>query len=319
MSKLVTIGLPIYKRLEYLPGVLGVIAIQDYPNIELLVSDNGMNGPKVREIVERHYSRPFKFRQNVSTVGLSKHFNQIVNAASGDYFLMLADDDELSPNYVSELVNQLERYPQASVALAKQELINENGIKIDESDEKVPELLSGPDLIRDVWSFYKYHFTCFATFLAKTQQIKECGGYPEFRKGSHNDNALLIKLSLDSYIAFSPKCAFRWRFYDTSHGWSLSIWDLAADTREFLRFLERDPTISKFASAHPAQWRELKTILVQMAWGTYFGRWNDIYKDRLSAWEWLITAFAMPPIPAYYKNVALTLWGMSRRYLSTNG
>lgn len=46
MSKLVTIGIPIYRRLEYLPQVLKIVEEQDYPSIELLVSDNGMNGTK---------------------------------------------------------------------------------------------------------------------------------------------------------------------------------------------------------------------------------------------------------------------------------
>src|SRR5919108_3465611 len=254
MEKLVTIGVPIYKRLGYLPNVLNVIAWQDYPHIELIVSDNGMNGLKVPQIVRRHYSRPFKFRQNDSTVGLSKHFNQIVDAASGDYFVLLADDDEISPNYVSALVRQLERYPQASVALSKQEIINEAGVTIRRSKEELPDILSGADFVRDAWQSHAYEFECFATFLAKTEQIKACGGYPEFRKGSHNDDALLIKLCLNNYVAFSPDCSFRWRDYDASHGWSISIWDLAADTRQFLRFLENDPAIVEFSSIHPLEW-----------------------------------------------------------------
>jgi glycosyltransferase involved in cell wall biosynthesis len=318
MGKLVTIGIPIYKRLEYLPNVLNVVARQDYPHIELLVSDNGMNGPKVPETVKRHYSRPFKFRQNDSTVGLSKHFNQIVHAASGDYFVMLADDDEISPNYVSALVSQLERYPQASVALGKQEIMSESGTRIRQSKEELPDILSGADFITDAWQSHVYEFECFATCLAKTEQIRACGGYPEFRKGSHNDNALLIKLSLNSYIAFNPECSFMWRVYETSHGWSISIWDLAADTRQFLRFLETDPTILKFGSAHPVEWKKLKSILVTMAWNTYFTRWNDIYRSRLSPPQWVATAFAMPPIAGYYKNVAFTFGGCVKGFFRSN-
>ena len=64
MSKLVTIGIPIYKRLTTLPQALQSVASQDYPDIELIVSDNGENGNKVKEIVEQCYPRPFRFRQN---------------------------------------------------------------------------------------------------------------------------------------------------------------------------------------------------------------------------------------------------------------
>jgi hypothetical protein len=71
MQKQVTIGVPIYKRLNYLPDVLRIVAAQDYPNVELLVSDNGMNGRRVHEIVAAHYARPHRVRQNPSTVPMS--------------------------------------------------------------------------------------------------------------------------------------------------------------------------------------------------------------------------------------------------------
>jgi GT2 family glycosyltransferase len=265
-----------------------------------------MNGTTVCEIVQQHYSKPFKFRQNVSTVGLSKHFNQIVHAASGNYFVLLQDDDEISPNYVSELVSRLDRHPEASVAISRQEIINEAGVKIRQSAAEFPEILSGADFIPDAWESHKYKFECLATLLAKTDQIKACGGYPEFRKGSHNDNALLIKLSLNGYVTFSSECAFRYRAYETSHGMSISIWDLAADSRQFLRFLESDPIILAFSATHPGEWKKLKRILVRMAWFTYFNRWIGIYRQRLSLQEWITAAFVLPLIPAYYKQVALT-------------
>ena len=111
MPELVTIGIPIYKRLEYLPQILKIVEAQDYPSIELLVSDNGQNGDKIREILDANYSRPCTFRANPSTVSPATHFNQIVHAASGKYFVLLMDDDEISSNYVSELVNQFEHFP----------------------------------------------------------------------------------------------------------------------------------------------------------------------------------------------------------------
>ena len=228
---------------------------------------------------------------------------------------MLNDDDEISPNYVSELVSQLDRHPEASVAISRQEVLNEAGIKIRQSEAELPEIVSGADFIRNTWESNKYRFACFATFLAKTDEIRACGGYPDFRQGSHNDNALLIKLSLNNYVTFSSKCSFRWRQYEASHGWSMSIWDLAADSRQFLKFLEKDPIIVGFSSEHPLEWKKLKSILTRMAWQTYFGRWKNIYKDRLAFWQWVAAGFVMPPIPAYYREVALVLLSASKMAL----
>jgi glycosyltransferase involved in cell wall biosynthesis len=307
MKNLVTIGLPIYKRLHYLPHVLSAIRAQDYPFIELLVSDNGMNGRSVMNVVADCYDKPFRIRQNTSTVSISTHFNQIIGEASGEYFLLLADDDEISSNYVSELVGMLQQHPEGAVGIAKQEILNEAGSVIKQSKETLPDFLSGPDFIRAAWHTNQYGFDCFATFLSKTEDLKQCGGYPDFTKGTNNDNALLIKLCLNKYVVFSNRCAFRWRVYESSLGWSLSIEDLAKASREFLQFLDSDPVIAKYVSAHRAEWRAIKNHLIKMAWETYLWRWQDMYRKRLPCRQWVKAAFAMPFIPAYYRKVTSIL------------
>jgi glycosyltransferase involved in cell wall biosynthesis len=304
MNKLVTIGVPVYKRLHYLPNILKVVASQDYPNLELLVSDNGMNGRSVQEIVNQCYPKPYKFRQNGSTLSMSTHFNQLVKEASGEYFVLLADDDEISSNYVSELAKLLERNPQASVAISKQEIMDESGVTIRRSKETLPDSLSGTDFIRAAWHTYEYRYESFATIFARTKDIRACGGYPDFTLGTHNDDALLIKLCLNKYVVVSQNCIFRYRMYDDSHGWSISIHALAESTNEFLRFLDFDPRIKQFASAHPAEWQKSKEILVKMGWKTYYNRWRGMYQKRLTYLQWVKSAFALPFIAAYYKAVA---------------
>lgn len=306
-NKLVTIGLPIYKRLEYLPHILKILSEQDYPHIELLVSDNGMNGSKVREIVAANYPRPFRFRQNESTVVVSTHFNQIIREASGEYFMMLCDDDEISSNYVSELVRQLEIHPQASLAFARQENFDENGVTISKSREPLPESLSGPDFIHAIWGRFEYGYDMVATFLARTSEIRACGGYPDFARGCHIENVLVTKLCLNSHVVFSPACVFRWRVDQSSFGWSGTVQEFASATRGFLQFLSEDPVIREFVSTHPGKGREIRSCLSRMAWEAYLWRWADIYKKALPTGQWAKAAFVMPFIPEYYGEVVRTL------------
>jgi len=49
MTDVVTIGVPVYKRLGFLANVLRSIGEQDYPAIEVIVSDNGLNGEELTE------------------------------------------------------------------------------------------------------------------------------------------------------------------------------------------------------------------------------------------------------------------------------
>jgi glycosyltransferase involved in cell wall biosynthesis len=307
MSKTVSIGLPIYKRLEHLPTILKIVASQDYPSIELIVSDNGMNGEAVANIVKEHYPQPFRFRQNPETVSIGKHFNQLIEEASGDYFIMLMDDDEISSNYVSELVARLEAHPGASVALARQETIDEKGVVLRRSKETLPSIMSGPDFIQAMWGRYEFDYEIVDSYLAKTDELKACGGYPDFPRGNQAENALLIKLALNSSIVLCPKCTFRWRSVDSSYAWSQSIDELAKGTREFLDFLDHDPSTRRFAAERPAEWKEVKRCLVTMAWGTYLWRWRDLYDNKLSRLKWIKAGFAMPLIPGYYRQVGAVL------------
>ena len=306
-TPLVTIGLPVYRRLHYIPNVLRVVQAQDYPAIELLVSDNGQNGAQLRQLIDQHYSKPYSFRENPTTASISEHFNQIVRAASGEYFVLLADDDEITPNYVSTLVAALERCPGASVAIPRQEVMDEFGAVLGASSLDTPLSLSGAELIRVAWGTREFGFRSFSTTLAKTEDVVRCGGYPDLWKGHGNDDALLVKLCVGKSVALATDCSFRKRIFETSHGLASSLDDLAHGIRDFLEFLESDPVIRSYARHHRREWKECRRYLSTMAWKTFYFRWEGLYRQRLSRSEWVRGAFQLPFIPRYYAAVGATL------------
>jgi GT2 family glycosyltransferase len=306
--KLVSIGVPIYKRLEYLPSILKMVDAQDYPAVELIISDNGQNGTKVRNIVETEYRRPYKFRQNSSTVDVMQHHNQLIREASGEYFHLLSDDDEISPNFVSDLVQQLELHPEATLAYARLEIINKAGVTIERSNKNVPMILSGPDFIRSTWEKYEFNYHNLEGFLARTKCWQKSGGYPEFTRGFHTDNAAVVRLCLDNHVALSSRCLYRHRADVTGESRSASTKELAAASREFLLWLDHDRTMQRFAAEHGAQWQAVKRVLVRMIWETYLWRWKDSYQNRQSNTKWIREAFRMPPMLDYYKNVGPVLF-----------
>lgn len=305
MNKVVTIALPVYKRLDYLVDALQSVAAQDYQHIELIVSDNGENGTQVKDLAEKWYPRPFRFRQNSRTVPLPVHYNQLIEAATGDYFAFLDYDDMLSPNYVSDLVSILESHPEVAVAMAGEEIVDASGRLLRRSSDCVPEFMTGPQFIR---SWTDYGFESYSTVLGRTAFIKEDGGHPNIPGGTHTDDAILIKLCLRGSVAISQRCSFRWRYSDVSFGWSLKVASLVEDTRVYLQFLESDPAILRYAQREPAQWRELKTHLARLGWHTYLERWDGMYRERVPFFHWVRGAFAMPYIPEYYKLAGSAIW-----------
>ena len=50
----VTIGIPTYNRLHYLKQSAASALAQDYPNLEILISQNPHPNPVIREPIERY-------------------------------------------------------------------------------------------------------------------------------------------------------------------------------------------------------------------------------------------------------------------------
>jgi glycosyltransferase involved in cell wall biosynthesis len=310
MNKLVTIGIPIYKRLEYLPNALRVVTAQDYPHIDLLVSDNGVNGSAVSDLVEQHYRRPYRFRQNASTVSPSIHFTQLIQNARGEYFIALPDDDEITPNFVSELLQVIERHPEASAAFGREEGIDPSGLVIRQSKDTIPEVLSGFDFIKTTWGTREYGLGSLCTYLGRTETLLACGGFPDIWAGTGDEDLLAVKLSLDGYVAFSTRCSYRKRIYDTSLGYSIDTKDLARGIREFIACLGADSRIRSYAAAHPVEWKELRGYLARSVWNTYYFRWGDLYRRRMSPLKWAMAGFALPL--NYHRHVARCILGATK-------
>lgn len=110
---LVSIGIPTYNRPAGLEKLLKYLLLQDYPNLEILVSDNCSTDPKVEEILKKYSlidSRISYFIQN-ENIEIEPNFNFVYSKGHGKYFMWIADDDNYSTNYIQECVNFLEQNP----------------------------------------------------------------------------------------------------------------------------------------------------------------------------------------------------------------
>lgn len=311
MSHLVTVCIPVYKRLNFLPEALRSVAAQDYPHIDLLVSDNGQNGRAIPALVEQWYGKPYRFRRNDVTVDCSSHYNQLIQDAAGDYVLIFGDDDELSPTVVSDLVALLQRYPQAPVALPRQEKMDEQGRTLRSSSSQVPELLSGEDFIRG-WCRYTYEFQTLSTVLFRTPEVRKAGGFPIMPNANGDEDILMIRLTLGKAIAFANRSCVRKREHEKSLGLACDYQELIDASVLFTGILDTDPMIQAFAKREPGVWKELRGLLGKMSWETCYSRWATMYRARMPFLPWARAAFGMPWLPDYYRAVRQTLWEEGR-------
>ena len=275
MAKLVTVALPVYRRLDYLPFALKSACAQDYPDLEILVSDNGENGPALEDLVREHCSRPVRIRRNPKSVPMPEHFNQLVDEASGHYFMILSDDDTLSSNHVGALAGALDANPDAGAAISYLEIIDESGAVVPRRgvERTPPSKMSGPEWVRR-WCVPEYDFVCFVTNMARTEEIRSVGGYPDFPRGNGIDNSVLLKLCLHRSLLYVPEATFFYRVYEESTGLAANTHELAVACRLFFEFLDSEPELRRFARESPEDWAQARELLFDMTWRTYRHRYH---------------------------------------------
>lgn len=107
---LVSIGIPVYSRLEGFERALKSALVQTYQNIEILISNDHSPVHEIHELAIKYAqtdSRIKYFYQDPSLKTVN-NFKFLPKQARGNYFLWIADDDWIDENYVEECVQFLQ-------------------------------------------------------------------------------------------------------------------------------------------------------------------------------------------------------------------
>lgn len=131
----VSIIIPTYNRANYLPQAIESALSQDYPNLEVVVSDN-CSTDETPEIVKKYMNdEKFRYFRNKENIGMVRNWRKAVfEYSTGDWFLILSDDDYFIDN----------KYISKAMGLAKKDekivLIYANGYILNEETKEMQEL-----------------------------------------------------------------------------------------------------------------------------------------------------------------------------------
>lgn len=115
----VSIGLPVYNGAATLGRALDSLLHQDWPNFDIVIADDcsADASPDIcSDYAHRHPN--IRFSRNVRNLGSVGNLRRVVELADGDYFLYASQDDIWAPNFVSRLVREVERMPDAVAAMS---------------------------------------------------------------------------------------------------------------------------------------------------------------------------------------------------------
>lgn len=95
---------------HFLKDCIGSILDEKYEDMELVVSDNA-NTDDTQEVIKSFSGdKRLKVVRLEKVVSVTENWTNAFNASSGDYFLMMGDDDCLLPGYFNRMEEVLKKY-----------------------------------------------------------------------------------------------------------------------------------------------------------------------------------------------------------------
>jgi glycosyltransferase involved in cell wall biosynthesis len=119
-APLVSIGVPTFNRAGLLERALCSLMAQDYPNIEIIVSDNASTDDTSRACACLQREFPLlRYHRMPVGVPVVQNFRNALLLSTGPYFMWAADDDQWDRSFVSTLVGILESEQDVVLAAAE--------------------------------------------------------------------------------------------------------------------------------------------------------------------------------------------------------
>jgi glycosyltransferase involved in cell wall biosynthesis len=127
----VSIGVPVYNGERFLSRALESLAAQTYPDLEIVISDNGSTDGTER-ICRAFAARDprVSYHRHDVTRGLVWNHRRALALARGEYFMFAPHDDWFSPDYVDRCVEVLDARPDVAYVHCETILVDEEGTEI---------------------------------------------------------------------------------------------------------------------------------------------------------------------------------------------
>lgn len=150
---LVSIIIPTYNRKDMLRRAIDQALKQDYPNIEVIITDN-CSSDGTHELIKKEYENisNLKYNRNDTNLGPVLNVrNALFNLAKGEYCIITSDDDFLiDSTYITKAVAFLEQNKNLAFAYAGYYYNNLISKKVYRISHNKNEIINGKDLFMNI-------------------------------------------------------------------------------------------------------------------------------------------------------------------------
>ena len=188
---LVSIGIPTYNRADlYFREALASALAQDYPNLEIIVADN-CSTDATEDLVKGFRDSRLKYIRHDKNIGANNNYNFCLDTATGDYFLLLHDDDMIDRDFVQTCMSHVDYRKDLGIIQTGVRVIDSNGRTIFEC----PNRANGVPAAQYFRAWFAGK-TCWyvCNTLYNTRALKEIGGFHS-KYNLIEDNVAIVKLA----------------------------------------------------------------------------------------------------------------------------
>lgn len=205
MYPLVSVAIPVYNGANYMRDAIESALAQTYPNLEVLVVNDGSQDEGATEKIALSYSDRIRYFSK-SNGGVASALNLSLKEAKGDYFCWLSHDDVYLPEKVAkEMAKLLSLSDPNSVVFCRYSIMNPEGKHLYDAPQppQFPPHQAAYQLILGQW------LHC-CTILAPKFLYLESGGFREDLPTTQ-DYDLLVKIGLKHPFVELPEILLKAR------------------------------------------------------------------------------------------------------------
>lgn len=214
----VSVVLPSYNHAKFVVKMMDSVVEQNYPNIELLVVDDGSSDDSTKVIeswIDKNQEKlhiEFRSRKNR---GLSNTLNELIEMATGDIIAGASSDDWFLPNSIHSRVRYLMSNPDKLAVFSDFKVVNMFGDLVCESG--ITDFFHGDKKLLKSADGMKTQFLrrfCIAgpVLMFRKSMIDHAGGFDE--SFAVEDWDFYLRMAGQEVVGFLdvPVAAYRWDF-----------------------------------------------------------------------------------------------------------
>jgi len=205
---LFSILLPVFRPpVEFLRACIQSVINQHYAHWELCIVDDGSDSASITQLLAEFAARDQRVRLHVRSTngGIAQATNDALEAARGEFVVLLDHDDLLRPHALAEFARQLGQTPDADLIYSDEDKITAEGERV------LPMLKPGfsPEFLLGV--MYFGHALC-----VRTQVARAVRGFDPAFNGVQDYEFALRVMEATKRIIHLPRILYHWRQAPTS-------------------------------------------------------------------------------------------------------